>query len=152
MRWLIRASLTVILLLVHKSKFNSESKSPNIYCEEKFHILQHILRSLYAQGTSFLGLPRWLTGKEFTCQCRRHTFNPWVGKIHWKRKWQPTLVLLLEQSNGQRNVAGYSPQGHEELDITEWLSNNNNRMDLNDFRLCFCNALNLPRLIFSNDE
>ena len=38
--------------------------------------------------------PRWLSGKESTCQCRRcrrHRFNPWVGKIPWKRKWQPIL-------------------------------------------------------------
>ena len=41
-------------------------------------------------------------------QCRRyrrHEFNPWVGK----RKWQPILVFLPEQSHGQRKLAGYSP-------------------------------------------
>ena len=44
-----------------------------------------------------LGLPRWLSGKESTCQCRRHKkcrFNPRVGEIPWKRKWQPTPVFL----------------------------------------------------------
>ena len=42
-------------------------------------------------------LPRWLKGKESTCQCwshRRHWFDPWVGKIPWRRKWQPTPVFL----------------------------------------------------------
>ena len=32
--------------------------------------------------------------KESACQCRRRGFDPWVGKIPWKRKWQPTLVFL----------------------------------------------------------
>ena len=40
------------------------------------------------------GLPQWLGGKEFTCQCKRHRFNPWVGKIPQRRKWQPTPVFL----------------------------------------------------------
>ena len=34
------------------------------------------------------------SGKESACQCRRHRFNPWVGKIPRKRKWQPTPVFL----------------------------------------------------------
>ena len=41
------------------------------------------------------GLPWWLNGKQFTCQCGRLGFNPWVRNISWRRKWQPTLVFLL---------------------------------------------------------
>ena len=51
------------------------------------------------------GLPRWLSGKESTCQCRgcrRHGFDPWVGKIPWNRKWQPPLVFLPEKFLGKR--------------------------------------------------
>ena len=69
-----------------------------------------------------LGLPRWLRGKESTCQCSRyqtHVFNPWVGKISWKRKWQPTPVFLPGESHGQRSLAGYSPGGLKELDTIE---------------------------------
>ena len=40
------------------------------------------------------GLPRWLSCKESACQCRRHRFDPWIGKISWRRKWQPTPVFL----------------------------------------------------------
>ena len=36
----------------------------------------------------------WLSGKEFACLCRRHGFNPWVGKITWRRKWQLTPEFL----------------------------------------------------------
>ena len=42
-----------------------------------------------------------------------------VGKIPWRRKWQPTPVFLLGKSHGQRSLAGYSLWGHEELDMTE---------------------------------
>ena len=48
------------------------------------------------------GLPRWLSGKESTCQCRRCRFDSWVGKISCGRTWQPTLVFLPGKSPGQR--------------------------------------------------
>ena len=57
------------------------------------------------------GLPKWLSGKS-TCQCRRHKrsrFDPWVRKTPWRRKWQPTPVLLPGESHGQRSLVGYSP-------------------------------------------
>ena len=59
-------------------------------------------------------LPWWLSGKESTCQCRRRKFDPWVGKIPWRWKWQPTPVFLPGESHGQRSLAGYSPWGHRE--------------------------------------
>ena len=45
----------------------------------------------------------------------------WVGKIPWRRKWQPTPVLLPGESHGGRSLVGYSPWGHKELDTTELL-------------------------------
>jgi len=51
------------------------------------------------------------SGKESTCQCRRHKrcgLDPWVGKIFWRRKWQPTPVFSLGKSHGQRSLAGFS--------------------------------------------
>ena len=47
-----------------------------------------------------LALPRWLSGKESACQFGTHGFNPWVGKIPWRRKWQPTPVFLPGESQG----------------------------------------------------
>ena len=41
--------------------------------------------------------------------------DPWVGKIPWRRKWQPTLVFLLGKSHGQRSLVGYSPWGHKRV-------------------------------------
>ena len=52
-------------------------------------------------------LPWWLSGKESACQCRRLRFDPWVRKIPWRRKWQPTPVFLPGKSYGQRTLAGH---------------------------------------------
>ena len=43
----------------------------------------------------------------------------WVRKIAWRREWLPTPVFLPGKSHGQRSLAGYNPQGHEESDTTE---------------------------------
>ena len=48
-------------------------------------------------------------------------FNPWVGKIPWRRKWQPTPVFLPGEFHGWWNLVGYSPWGRKELDTTERL-------------------------------
>ena len=49
----------------------------------------------------------------------RDMVDPWVWKIPWKRKWQPTLIFLPGESHGQRNLVGYSPQGLKESDRTD---------------------------------
>ena len=46
-------------------------------------------------------------------------FSPWVGKIPWRREWQPTPVFLSGESHEQRSLAGYSPWGCKESDTTE---------------------------------
>ena len=48
-------------------------------------------------------------------QCRSPGFDPWVGKIPWKRKWSPTPVFLPRKFNGQRSLAGYSPWGGKRI-------------------------------------
>ena len=50
---------------------------------------------------------------------KRGEFDHRVRKILWRRAWQPTPVLLPGEYHGQRNLAGYSPQGHKEWDMTE---------------------------------
>ena len=93
-----------------------------LLCRPPWHLLL-----LFQVGTrsweriDFLeGLPRWCSGKESACKCRRHkrwkrhAFDPWVGKIPWRRKWQPTAVFLPGKSRGQRSLVGYSPWGLKE--------------------------------------
>ena len=71
-----------------------------------FSKLHYILHQSFPGGS---------VGKEFACntedclQCRRPRFDPWVEKIVWRRKWQPTPVLLPEKSHGERSLVGYSP-------------------------------------------
>ena len=67
---------------------------------------------------SMVGLPRWLRGKESACQCKRRGFDPWIGKIHWRRKCQRAPVFLPGEFHGQRSLVGNSPWGHKESDTT----------------------------------
>ena len=82
----------------------------NIKCQNELDDLfmsRHILK----------GFPGGAGGKEPACQCRRlkrQGFCPWAGKIPWRRAWQPTPVFLPEESQGQKSLAGYSPEGHTE--------------------------------------
>ena len=58
-----------------------------------------------------MGFPGGTSGKVLACHCRKLMtleFNPWVGKIPWRRAWQPTPLLLPGESHGQRRVAGYT--------------------------------------------
>ena len=58
------------------------------------------------------GFPGGASGEEPACQCRKHKrlgFNPRVGKISWRRAWQPTPVFLPGEFHGQRSLVGYSP-------------------------------------------
>ena len=60
------------------------------------------------------GFPRWYSGKESACQCRRHKrheFSPWVRKIPWSWKPPSHSISLLGKSRGQRRLVGYSPRG-----------------------------------------
>ena len=66
--------------------------------------------------------PWWLRWERICLQCRRPGFNLWVGKIPWRREWQPTPVFSPGKSHGQRSLVGYSTWGHEESDMTERLT------------------------------
>ena len=75
------------------------------------------------QGNAQEWFPRWLSGNESACQSRRRRrrrFTPWVGKIPWRRKWQPPPVFLPGKSPGQRSLAGYSPWGCKASNTTEY--------------------------------
>ena len=52
-------------------------------------------------------------------KCRRHGFDPWVGKIPWRREQLPTAVFLPGESHGQRSLVDYSPRGYKESDTTK---------------------------------
>ena len=82
------------------------SLSPSGCCFQALHDHPHL--KISACPT----LPGSASGKEPTCQCRRHKrcgFDPWARKIPWRRTWQPTPVFLPGESHGQMSLAGYSP-------------------------------------------
>ena len=76
----------------------------------------------WAESLVFIGLlgfPRWCSGKKSVSLCRRHGFDPWVGKTPWSRKWKPTLVFLPGELHEQGSLVSYTSWGHRELDMTE---------------------------------
>ena len=76
------------------------------------------LKWLSRHALSFMGLPWWLSGKESSCQNKRCRFDPWVGKIPWRRRWQPTPVFLPRKSHRQRSLVGSSPWGCKGVSTT----------------------------------
>ena len=60
----------------------------------------------------------FFTPCSFDRKIQRHGFDPWVGKIPWRRAWQSTPVFLPGKSHGQRRLAGYKPWGRKESDTT----------------------------------
>ena len=66
-----------------------------------------------------LGFPGGSELKASACNVGDLGSIPWVGKIPWRRKWQPTPVLLPGKSYGQRSLVGYTPRGSNESDTTE---------------------------------
>ena len=73
------------------------------------------------------GFPGGTCGKNPAANagCKTQEFDPWVGKVLWRRKWQSTPVFLSGKSYGQRILVGYSPWGCKESDRTERLNNSN---------------------------
>ena len=67
-------------------------------------------------------VPWWLRWERICLQCRRLGFDPWVGKIPWRRAWQPTPVFLPGKSHRQGSLVVYSPRGCKESDMTEQLT------------------------------
>ena len=68
------------------------------------------------------GFPGGASGKQPACQSRkwrRCGFDPWVGKMPWRRTRQPTPVFLPGESHRQRSLAGYSLQSGSDSDTTE---------------------------------
>ena len=67
-----------------------------------------------------LGFPGGSEVKESACNAG-DLVDSWVQKIPWRKKWQPTPVLLPRKSHGWRSLVGYSPWSHKESDTTERL-------------------------------
>ena len=82
-------------------------------------------RRMSMKVQNYWGLPGDTNGKELACQCRRHKrlgFNPWVGKVPWRRAWQPTPVFLPRESPGTEEPGGLQSMGLQSQTQLKWLS------------------------------
>ena len=85
--------------------------------------MQRVSVSLFKKIFVYLlRLPRWLSGKESACQCKRLGFDPWIGKIPWRRKWQPASGNLRRKFHGRRSLVGYSSWHLKGSNTTDRLS------------------------------
>jgi len=69
----------------------------------------------------FSGFPGGSDGKVSACNAEDLDSIHGSGISSWRRKWQPTPVLLPGKFHGWRSLVGYSPWGYKELDMTEQL-------------------------------
>jgi len=72
-----------------------------------------------------VGFPGGSVVKNLPAMQEGHRFNPWVGKIPWRRKWQPIPVFLPGKSHGQRSLVGYSSLGCKRVRYHLAAKNNN---------------------------
>ena len=72
----------------------------------------------YSLPSGSWGFPGGSDRKESACSAGLR-FDLWVEKIPWRREWLPTAEFLPGEFHGQRSLAGYSPWGHKESDVTE---------------------------------
>ena len=97
----------------------------------------------HLSNTCIVGFPGGASSKESACRCKRckrHRINPWVGKIPWRRRWQPTAVFLPGKPHGQEEPGGYGPWGCKGSKTTEhvrWLRHSRN------FSCTICNFFQL---------
>ena len=102
-------------------------KQRSLLCSVQSTLMQNLLNQFLQLGGLIRyeilkgkGFPGGTGAKEPACQCRRRKrcrFDPWVGKIPWRRAQQPTPVFLPGES--QAPVVGSHPWGHKESDLTE---------------------------------
>ena len=65
------------------------------------------------------GFPGGSDRKESACNAERPVFNPWVGKIPWRRAWQPTLLFMLGKSTWTKEPGWLQSMGLQRVDTTK---------------------------------
>ena len=113
-RWPSSMSSHVVLVRVLQIKQIQQDEWIHTHTDGSVHLCLYTHLHTHTQRLRFI-LRSWLAQL-----CRKRGFDPGVGKIPWRRKWQPTLVFLPGKSHGQRSLVGYSAWGPKELDTTEY--------------------------------
>ena len=118
-----------------------------IYIHKHMHLHVQTNKHTYLlKSGGFLGGPMV---EESTFQCRRLGFDLSVSRIPWGRKWHPTPVFLPGKSHGQRSLAGCSPWGCKELDMTKQLRKHacthvHESHTYTNAQLCSCTHICIP--------
>ena len=119
------ANILAFLRFLYTKSFSNTinfNSSPHVCCLWPYYKCNWLeLTEVYTSR----GLSRGLSGKESACQCRRlwrHRFDPWVRKIAWRRKWQPTPIFLPREFHGQMSLAGCRAWGLKESGAAEGIS------------------------------
>ena len=107
-----------VALKKKKHSFGEKEKSLSINVCSATHQLH---AWPWAGCWTYLSRVFWLRQLSVWLQSRRPGFDPWVGKIPWRGKWQPIPVFLPGKSHGQWSMVGYCPWGRKESDMTERL-------------------------------
>ena len=91
-------------------------------------------------------------GKEPACNAgdaKDMGLSPRSGRSPWRRAWQPTPVFLPEESHWQRSLAGYSPWGHKELDMTEATEHSTAHTEVfNEYTRYICPLLSFKQIVY----
>ena len=115
----------LVLMLFSKiippSPSPTESKVYSLYLCLFCCLTYRVIDTIFLNFIYMRDFPGASDGEASCLQCGRPRFDPWVGKILWKQKWQPTPVLLPGKSHGWRSLVGYSPWGCRQSDTTEQL-------------------------------
>ena len=105
-------TIWALRMVIHKpcrSVAVADQTTKQIYWKWEFDLVHFNIHKVF-QGASLVA--QW---KRICLQCRRCGFDPWVGKMPRRRKWQPTPVFLPGKSHGQRSLAEYSLWGHKRV-------------------------------------
>ena len=100
--------------MIHSFSFRyAVKRNANICSDKNSYMNIHLYLCVASQLALMVKNPPANAG-----DIKRHRFNPWVGEIPWRRKWQPTALFLPGESLGQRSLVDYSPWGYKESDTT----------------------------------
>ena len=100
----------------------------------RFLLWEDPLEKIQDTHSSILGLPWWLRWYRICLQCGKPGFNPWVGKIPWRRAWQPTPVFLPGESPWTQESSGLQSMGSQRVKH-DWATKHNDKMTRLKFSL-----------------
>ena len=93
---------------------------PHSFSQDVWYVASRYMRLAFAGGSED-------KKKKNLPAMQKTGFNPWAGKILWRREWQPTPVSLPGKAHGQRNLVDCSPWGLKELGTIERLTHKKTR-------------------------